>query len=278
MIRADGSNQAEIMAFLQARTTNAMFPIVNLRDHGMDGPHPKSMSFWLRRENGTLADVLGVTKAGTVLPVWGANDLPDVTAVLTGKPIFGILGQVDAVADIHANLQLPNGDLHRTEPHLELDLGKMILPDATGLTLIDVGQAPRATMITWRTDYGVEALNLSPQEAMIQAITAVDCMVATGSNRVLLADGQPVAITGFNTILTDTVMIGGVYTPSALRGRGYARAAVAMHLNEAQGWGIKRAVLSAANTAAIKAYRAIGFTQVGEFMIIFYTTPQVAHV
>ena len=73
-------------------------------------------------------------------------------------------------------------------------------------------------------------------------------------------------------------MIGGVYTPPDLRGRGYARTAVAMHLNEAQGWGIKRAVLSAANVAALKAYAAIGFTQVGEFMIIFYNTPQVAHV
>lgn len=278
MIRANQSNQAEIMAFLKARTTSAMFPIVNLRDHGMDGVHAKSMSFWLRRDGETLTDVLGVSKSGIVLPVFGPNDMPDTTDILTGRSIAGILGQVDAVACIHAELHLPQGDLHRTEPHLELDLADMILPDVSGYMLIDAGQAPRETMLAWRMVYGVEALNLSLEEAMVQAITAVDNMVATGSHRVLYADGQPVAITGFNTVLTDAVMIGGVYTPPSLRARGYARAAVAMHLVEARAWGIKRAVLSAANDAVIKAYRAIGFTRVGEFMVIFYTTPQVAHV
>lgn len=72
-------------------------------------------------------------------------------------------------------------------------------------------------------------------------------------------------------------MIGGVYTPAHLRGRGYAKVALALHLQDAHVQGVKRAVLSAANSSAAKAYTAIGFREVGELMIVIYTIPQVAN-
>jgi predicted GNAT family acetyltransferase len=85
-------------------------------------------------------------------------------------------------------------------------------------------------------------------------------------------------VTGFNAILPEAVMIGGVYTPKYLRGRGFARAALALHLAEARSKGVKRAVLSAANAIAAKTYTAIGFQQIGDFMIVLYDTPQTSNV
>jgi predicted GNAT family acetyltransferase len=80
-------------------------------------------------------------------------------------------------------------------------------------------------------------------------------------------------MTGFNATLPEIVQIGGVYTPADLRGRGYARRAVALHLAEARGKGTARAVLFAANDAAARAYRAIGFQPAVPFTLFLLSTP-----
>jgi predicted GNAT family acetyltransferase len=59
--------------------------------------------------------------------------------------------------------------------------------------------------------------------------------------------------------LPDVVQVGGVYTPPALRGKGHARLALALHLAEARGKGVGRAILYAFSEPAARAYRAIGF-------------------
>ena len=81
------------------------------------------------------------------------------------------------------------------------------------------------------------------------------------------------AVSGFNSQLPETVMIGGVYTPKPLRGRGYAGKVLALHLRQARAKGVKRAVLSAANEAAAKAYERIGFRQMGTFNITILDNP-----
>ncbi|MGL4279266.1 MAG: GNAT family N-acetyltransferase, partial [Albidovulum sp.] len=83
--------------------------------------------------------------------------------------------------------------------------------------------------------------------------------LARDSHRILERNGIPVATTGFTAELSGVVQIGGVYTLPDLRGRGYARAAVALHLAEGRQKGIRRALLFAANAAAARAYQAIGF-------------------
>lgn len=278
MIKAETSDQSAIMDFLMAHQTIAMFPITNLRDYGMAGGNAKAMTFWMQVSEGVLTDVLGITDAGIVLPVFTTHEPRDIGAALLGRQITGIIGQADPVAEVKAALGLPDGALNRIEPHFELSLDALKMPETTGVTLLPVAAVSRETMIVWRTQYGIDALDLTPQGAALQASEAVERMAALDSHRVLMAGGEALAMTGFNAILPETVMIGGVYTPSALRGRGYAKTALAMHLAEAHTKGIRRAVLSAANASAAKAYTAIGFQQVGEFMIVLYDQPQVHHV
>jgi len=72
--------------------------------------------------------------------------------------------------------------------------------------------------------------------------------------------------------LPDRVQLGGVWTPPALRGRGYARAVVAGALLAARVAGVERAVLFTENDnqAALAAYRSLGFSKIGVYGIVIF--------
>ncbi len=78
------------------------------------------------------------------------------------------------------------------------------------------------------------------------------------------------AMSSFNTAIDEAVQVGGVWTPPALRRRGYARAVVAASLRDARAEGVQRAILFTGDTniAAQKAYRAIGFQGVGDYGLL----------
>jgi predicted GNAT family acetyltransferase len=75
-------------------------------------------------------------------------------------------------------------------------------------------------------------------------------------------------MTQFNARIPGWAQVGGVYTPPARRGRGYARAVVAASLLEVRAAGVTRAILFAAAADAAAAYSAIGFTTIGRFGIV----------
>jgi uncharacterized protein len=62
------------------------------------------------------------------------------------------------------------------------------------------------------------------------------------------------------------VQIGGVWTPPALRGKGYGKSVVAGSLLAARSQGVKRAILFTGpnNQAAQAVYQQIGFLPTGE--------------
>jgi len=62
--------------------------------------------------------------------------------------------------------------------------------------------------------------------------------------------------------------VGGVWTPKALRGRGYARCAVAGSLLLARAEGARRAILFTNTGQAARAYEALGFTRIGEYGLL----------
>ena len=75
----------------------------------------------------------------------------------------------------------------------------------------------------------------------------------------------------FNATADDTVQVGGVWTPPALRNRGYGRAVVAGALLTARAEGARRGVLFTAetNVAAQRAYEALGFARSGDWALVF---------
>jgi predicted GNAT family acetyltransferase len=101
----------------------------------------------------------------------------------------------------------------------------------------------------------------------------------------LTEEGRPVASTAYNARVTradgspEVVQVGGVWTPVELRGRGYARCAVAGQLLESRELGATRAVLFTGEdrTGAQAAYRALGFQASGDYGLIFFADPPALH-
>jgi predicted GNAT family acetyltransferase len=82
-----------------------------------------------------------------------------------------------------------------------------------------------------------------------------------------------VAMTGFNSEARGVAQVGGVFTPPALRRRGYARSAVAASLQLARKHrGAVRSTLFTAETnlAACQAYLALGYRIVGDFGLVLF--------
>ena len=70
------------------------------------------------------------------------------------------------------------------------------------------------------------------------------------------------------------VQIGGVWTPRALRGLGYARCAVAGSLHHARDREVRSAILftDEKNVPAQRSYVALGFEPVGDYGIVFFAS------
>jgi predicted GNAT family acetyltransferase len=82
--------------------------------------------------------------------------------------------------------------------------------------------------------------------------------------------GDLVSLSGFNATLPDMVQLGGIYTPPALRGRGYAKAAVAGSLLAARERGAERAVLFTSTASAARSYEGIGFRRAGDYCLVLF--------
>ncbi len=275
MIPATQADHAAIRHFLTAHIETSMFTLANLQNHGMEGGHPRALRLWLRRQHGEITDVMAVTEEGMAMPQLPGGAVAAAAGVLAGARLIGILGAAAQVAPLRAALGLGQtpASLSRDEPLFSLPLPALRMPDASGVRLIPLSQAPRDLVTGWRAAYGHEVLGQNPATAAVQAARDIDGYVAADSHRVLLRGDTPVAMTGFNARLPDTVQIGGVYTPPALRGQGLARLALALHLAEARAQGVTRAILFAASDMAARAYVALGFVRHGTFNLTLFTPP-----
>ncbi len=126
----------------------------------------------------------------------------------------------------------------------------------------------------WRAAYNVEANGLAmTPEARAQAARETRHWHDEGVSFVLTAQDAPVAYSAFNAALPDIVQVGGVWTPPALRSRGYARCVVAGSLLAARAEGVARAVLftGETNRPAQRAYEALGFRPIGDYGLVFFS-------
>jgi RimJ/RimL family protein N-acetyltransferase len=278
VIRAAGpADAAAVEAFLLRHVEGAMFPLSNLRLHGLAegdfaSDHPHAMRVWMVDEG-----VVCVSRAGMVMPMLPkGGDLAALGMALAGMDITGAVGPAPHVRDVLGMLGLVGRPTLRDEdePGFTLNLAKLRVPDHVGAVIATPGQQDRAFMVASRVAYHTEVLGTDPAKAMAHAEADIEDYLMRGSHRLLRVNGQAVAMTGFNAVLPEIVQIGGVYTPPHLRNRGYARLAVALHLAEARDRGVKRAVLFAANAAAVKAYEAIGFQPAAPVGLVLFDVAQ----
>ncbi|SFR58868.1 Acetyltransferase (GNAT) domain-containing protein [Yoonia tamlensis] len=279
MIRANLADRPAIEAFLTDHVATSMFPLSNLRNHGMAGGHPRAVTFWVRWETGRITDVLTVTDEGFAFPQCPTMPWGDLRVALAGQALRGIMGDAGQVAGMRVALGWADAaQVDEIEPLYRLNLADLKLPDCAGYTLCLLAEADRDLAQSWRAAYLRETGLSAGGGLQAAAKNDIAGYIAAGSHRVLRRAGQPVGMTGFNAHLPQTVQIGGVFTPHEFRGQGVARRAVGLHLKEARENGVTDAMLFAANDTAARAYEAIGFTKIGAFAMVIYKDPQVIHV
>jgi len=272
---ATDTDVARVLPFLDAHIQSSMFLLENLSLHGLGSDHPNGLTLWVQvRGDG----VFSVTNRGTVLmqmPAARAADWRAAGELLSGREIHGVLGDAPQVRGFVAanDLGAHPCQLDSDDPGFLLDLDDLTVEMRPGEELMSVRDAPRALMDAWRIAYEIEAVQAPPEAARIKGPRDIDQFIARDSHRVLLVDGVPVAMSGYNTTYEDTVQVGGVFTPPDLRGRGYARRVVGRHMAECRARGARRAVLFAASADAARAYRAIGFRPAGTFALVLFAQP-----
>ena len=261
-----------IEALCVANIQTSMFLLQNLRDHGLGGTSEYAMRVWVRPDK---TGVFAVTNGGMVmlhLPFAEDKDWAFARSALTGRDLIGVLGDAPQVRQALNAMGLASAPtrVDDDDQNLTLYLSEMTVPDCAGFSIAPPSSNELELLVGWRSAYHQSTLGTPVNEARDRAAADIDRYMAADSHRVLWHHGAPVGFTGFNARQPEAVQIGGVFTPPELRGRGYARRAVALHLQEAQAQGVQAAVLFAANDAATRAYRALGFQTVGRFALVIF--------
>ena len=274
----DESDRVALESFLAAHPSTTMILQSNLRAAGMrdDGEHLQGTYAGAFDEHGELAGVAACYWNGNVV-FEAANAIPELVQAASdgaSRPVLGLLGAADQVRVALAALDVESPHFDSTEILYELELSELRTPAAlTGGELVARTPMVREEdlVVAWRMDYLAEAMNAeaTPELEATQRGWAVrmredrDCWL-------LFSGDEPVAYTAFNARTSACVQVGGVWTPPALRGRGYARAAVAASLIDAQQRGATRSLLftDRNNMAAQRCYAGLGYRPAGDYRIV----------
>jgi uncharacterized protein len=192
------------------------------------------------------------------------------------RPVSGLTGPAEQVHAARHALHLDEvpATLDGDEDLYVLDLVGWQKPDALSGQHVSCRRplpSERRTLHAWRLGYELETLGRSEDAALRDQVAVwMDGYIADGAVWVAVVDERPVSMCLFNARLPDIVQVGGVYTPPAERGRGYARAAVAHGMLVAQHDGADRAVLFTSNPNAVRSYEAIGFRRTGTYGLVLF--------
>lgn len=276
---AKAGDEAAIDAFLARHAETSMFLRSNLAKHGLfDRESPRGTEYWLAGESEITA-VFGFSNAGFAMsqaPDAGADLWTAFASALRGRRLSGITGETTQVAKAKAALGVAGAafTLDGPEPLFRLDLAKLVVPELPGRLRQPV-EADRTLFEDWHRGYVTELRMTSPERVDAEARDRAEQAIGGDATRLLVVDGTPVARTAINARLPDMVQIGGVYTPPEIRGRGHARRAVALHLEDLRAAGVTTAILFASGPAACRAYEAIGFRRIGTYSLAILKDPVV---
>lgn len=277
-------DEAALEAFLLPRVESSMFLIGNLRDSGLiDRGQPYEGTYVAAFENDEIV--------GAVAHFWNGNlafqapdhidDLWRVAVRVSGRPIQGLLGPNEQVDRVHRALGLHDAQIQvdEVENLYSLELADLVVPEplrSGQVTGKPVEPLDLDLLTEWRVGFSLESLGEEEGPDLWIRCRADAARVIREERCWLLEDGgRPVSTTAFNTAFAEAVQVGGVWTPPALRRRGYGRAVVATSLLDARARGVSKGVLFTGqdNIPAQKAYLALGFQHVGDYRLTLLRSP-----
>lgn len=182
--------------------------------------------------------------------------LPGVAGEQATARVFAAAWQrrTGARAELHQRQQLyALGDL--TEPS----------PRPEGRARV-AGASDRALLMRWYEEFVADVGNVASEDPGAWADARIE---HGGAVLWETPDGVPVALAGSLPMVAGQVRVAPVYTPAALRGRGYAGAATAAVSRAALEAGAEEVVLftDLANPTSNGVYRRVGYRGVAEFAV-----------
>lgn len=264
--------------FLRERLESSVFLLSNLCAAGLSDREGPYQGTWLGAFDGPrLVGVACHAWNGMLLLQASDPGLAREAIARSGCDLSGLLGPWAQVRAVLPDLRRGRRVLMESrQPLFTLPIERLRIPPALSsgeLFVRDAHPGELDVLVSWRVDYEIVAtgarasllLEASARETMFGLLRKRRC-------RVLESEGLPVSTAAINAHVGDVVQVGGVYTPPALRGRGYARAVVAGLLSDARAEGATRAVLftAATNHAAQRAYTQLGFEPAGEYGVAYF--------
>lgn len=254
--------------FLRAREANHCLILgisANLREHPPDAGHERPYL-------ATVRDGRRVVLVAFQTPPWqmvlSEVDDPAALGVIVadraGTALPAVLGPAEHVgrfahlwseaADVPARLSM-HERIHR--------LTSVSPPRTIGGALRAAGSTDRDLLAEWLYAFGVEVFD----EAEVPDLAArVDRWLSPGDGRTMFLweDGRPASMCGVSGPTPTGIRIGPVYTPPALRGRGYASNLVAAASQRQLDGGRRACFLftDLANPTSNRIYEAIGYEPV----------------
>jgi predicted GNAT family acetyltransferase len=126
-------------------------------------------------------------------------------------------------------------------------------------------RADRELLVRWITAFSDEVTGPGPDVTAL-----VEDRIGYGGLTLWEADGVPVSLAGLTRTVAGAVRVGPVYTPPALRGRGYAAAVTAAVSRAALGAGAREVLLftDLANPTSNALYQRIGYVPVTDRVVL----------
>lgn len=275
--QAIATDGAAIDAFLANYAETSMFLRNNLAKFGIGvSTEPRASSYWIEIEGGAITGVFGKSNHGYMM-VQAPNAKPSfwtqIAKLLAGAQTRGITGVPEQVEAALPALGLAEQTfvVNKDEP-----LYSVALSDVTQLggEMRLATTADQDTLSDWFTGYLVDTgLAGSPQKAHAEGKIRAEQAIGDPDVMLLCQDDELLGMAGINARVADLVQIGGVYTPPEARGQGFARRAVSGLL--AHQTNATRSILFAADTAAARAYEAIGYKHIGAYRVAVLREPYV---
>ena len=278
-------DEAALARFFELYPDTTLFFQNNLAAAGLsDSGAPYSGRYAAALEDDAIVALASHTWNGNLI-VEAPRHLESVARAAIGasdRAVAGLVGPHAQVVALRGALGLADAPTTLDSPDelFALPLERLWIPDALARGAWRC-RPPRQDELdllsAWREEYRCEVIGETAGPVLrAKAREEIDRNQVDGRNFVLEVGGGLVSFAGYNAATPHCVQIGGVWTPAALRSRGYARAVVAGALVAARERGVARSILftGAHNRAAQVAYRALGYECVGDYGLVLFETPQ----
>ena len=271
-------DESALETFLLRHRDTSMFLRSNIRQAGLEYTgQPASAQYLASFDGDAVTGVAAHCWNGIVLmqAPGHADALARGCVEMSGRPISGLVGPPDQVRDARLALGLADSTGDKPETLFALDLSRLVVPQhlATGEVACRPPRSDdRAVLRDWGFAYDMETLGAAnTPEARRRSAEFIDMRIDANTAWVAVdREGRLLSFSSFNATLPDIVQLGGIYTPPALRGRGYAKLSVAHSLLVARDRGATRAVLFTSNPSAERTYEALGFSRIGEYALVLF--------